>query len=244
MIICLLPVLPLKYSAKSTACHELFIKEHSVRILEENKPAGLTLFVLNIPPYATEDSIKNVFSPAGKIKKVTLERTEENYRDNDGFQRGFIAFFKCETLLRALKLEQLNPLSSDDKPLKFGLEQYKCEYNNSISDPSTLKAEAEKYLRIFEETEKPKKSEEVVDDEGWTVVTKAGRKPGLSRKTSVANKLIEKTNKGSKRKELKNFYTFQIREGKMKKIAELRKNFEEAKEKVNLIKKSRKFKPI
>lgn len=69
------------------------------------------------------------------------------------------------------------------------------------------------------------------------------RNPGLARKESVVNKLNEKIGRGAKKKELKNFYTFQIRENKMKNLAELRKSYEEAKNKVKQMKNIRRFKP-
>lgn len=45
-------------------------------------------------------------------------------------------------------------------------------------------------------------------------------------------------------KELTNFYKFQIREQKQKKLFDLRKKFEEDREKVAIMKASRKFKPF
>ena len=45
-------------------------------------------------------------------------------------------------------------------------------------------------------------------------------------------------------KELTNFYRFQIREQKQKKLFDLRKKFDEDKEKVAIMKAGRKFKPF
>ena len=41
-----------------------------------------------------------------------------------------------------------------------------------------------------------------------------------------------------------NFYSFQIRESKKNKIVEMRKKFEEDKQKINRMKQERKFKPV
>ncbi|XP_056639131.1 ribosomal RNA-processing protein 7 homolog A [Diorhabda sublineata] len=235
-------VLPLLFSSKSTSCHEIFIKEHSVRIDDDSKPPGQTLFAINIPPIATVEGLKNAFSIVGKVRRVILENNKEN-TTNDGFRRAYIIFHKREQLLKVLKLEKLNPLSPDDKPVKIGLEQWIEDYNNSICDPNLLQQEINSFMKDFDSKESKAKAEEVVDDEGWTVVTKKGRKPGLSRKESVAKKLNHKLEKGAKKKELKNFYTFQIRESKMKNIATLRKNYEEAKKKVEMMKQARRFKP-
>jgi hypothetical protein len=50
--------------------------------------------------------------------------------------------------------------------------------------------------------------------------------------------------KKKKESELKNFYRFQIREAKQNKLHELRKRFEQDKEKVAAMKAARKFKPF
>lgn len=52
----------------------------------------------------------------------------------------------------------------------------------------------------------------------------------------------ERTKKNDK--ELTNFYRFQIREQKQKKLFDLRKKFEEDREKVAVMKAGRKFKPF
>ncbi|CAH1117397.1 unnamed protein product [Phaedon cochleariae] len=235
-------VLPLQFSSDSTSSHDIFLKEHSIRKKDENKPPGQTLFVINIPPIATEDSLKTAFSPAGKITRVILDVSEEGLANKDGFRRAFIVFSKRESLLKALRLKQLDPLSTTEKPVKTGIKKWMEEYNSSIVDIEKLQEQVDDCMRKFESEENNKK-EDTVDDEGWTLVTKGGRKSGLSRKESVKTKLDEKIAKSSKNKELKNFYTFQIRESKMENIAKLRKNFEEAKKKVNLMKEARKFKP-
>ncbi|CAH2000298.1 unnamed protein product [Acanthoscelides obtectus] len=137
-------------------------------------------------------------------------------------------------------------MSSHDKPLKIGLTNWIEEYNNSICNSDELLNRIQTFITSYEQVEKDEEKqskEEVTDEEGWTLVTRGGRRPGLSRKERLEAKLNEKTAKSSKKKELKNFYTFQIRESQMKHIATLRKNFEEAKKKVNLMKQSRRFKP-
>lgn len=220
----------------------MYIKEHSVRTNDEEKPIGQTLFVLNVPPYVTEDSLKCVFASAGKINHVLFNENEENVVKNDGFRKAYIVFKSREALLKALKMTNLNVLSTTEKNLKLGIEKWIEEYNESIQSPEKLQKKIDEFMQTYEENDKISKIDET-DDDGWSVVTKTGRKPGLSRKESVLNNLDSKNNKKMKKKELKNFYTFQIRESQMKNIAELRKSYEEAKSKVKLMKAARKFKP-
>jgi len=235
-------VIPVRFSKDCTSCHELFVKEHSLRHQEDSKPPGRTLFVLNIPPYATEDGLKTLFSCSGKVTSVLLQHNIGKDCDNlNGFKTGYVVFAKREHLLKVL---QKNELSLDALPFKTGLDKWIEEYNKSICDPVSLKNEINNFMLKFDKSEEDKKKKSKdVDDEGWTVVTKKGRNPGLARKESVEIKINEEIKTKSKKKELKNFYTFQIREGKMKNLAVLRKNFEEAKKKVEIMKNSRRFKP-
>ncbi|KAF7282719.1 hypothetical protein GWI33_002113 [Rhynchophorus ferrugineus] len=236
-------VMQLRYSSKNSTYHELFIKEHSLRHKEEDKPLGLTLFVLNIPPYITEAHMKDAFSEFGNIASVKFQEKETNDKRRSSFNNGYVVFSKRSGLLKCL---QASSISLENVQIKAGLSKYIEQYNNSIVNPEELQKEITTYMKGLDKKEQKKdksESEMEVDDDGWTVVTKKGRNPGLARKESVTIKLEEKMKEKSKKKELKNFYTFQIRESKMKNVIELRKSYEEAKKKVALMKASRKFKP-
>lgn len=234
----------MRHSSTSSSYHELFMKEHSLRHKEEDKPPGLTLFVLNIPPFITEKYMKQAFSVFGKVVSVKFQEKERSEnRPQSGFNNGYVVFSKRPELLKCL---EGSSISLANIPIKTGLSEYVEEYNNSILNPDKLQNEINAYMIKLDKTEQKKRKSEAeteVDDEGWTVVTKKGRNPGLSRKESVTIKLEEKIKEGAKKKELKNFYTFQIRESKMKNVIELRKSYEEAKKKVALMKASRRFKP-
>ncbi|XP_063919842.1 ribosomal RNA-processing protein 7 homolog A [Zophobas morio] len=241
-------VLPLYFSKENSGYHNIFIKEHSVRSYDEKKPPGKTLFAVNIPPYVDEDSLKRVFSVAGKVKSVYLQESavESDNKVKSGFKVAYIVFNKHEELLKALKMQELDPLSSNENPVLVGLSKWVHQYNSSIYNHEKLSEEVNKCIKNSDKEEEEKKAhgKEEVDDAGWTVVTKKGRNPGFARKESVENKIIQKNKLKSRKKELKNFYTFQIKEQKMKNIIALRKNFQDSKEKVNLMKKMRNFKPF
>lgn len=234
--------MPLQFCSTSTSYHNLFIKEHLGRNSDDNKPLGQTLFVLNIPPYVTNESLKLLFASAGTINQITIEDVEDNYTKNDGFKRGYIVFKSREGLLKALNLKKWSVLSTKQNCLNTGIEKWVKEYNESTNTPEQLQNKIDDYMKNYDENEKNNKTE-ITDSDGWIVVTKGGRKSGLSRKESVVNNINLKNVKKKMKKELKNFYTFQIRETQMKNIAELRNNYEEAKHKVKLMKAARKFKP-
>lgn len=239
---CFLVELALKFDASSKSCHHIFFKEHTVHKKDDSKPLGRTLFVLNIPPYATKDSLKHVFSVAGVVESVALSEG-----DDHGFKTGYIVFTKTSSLSKALRLKELPPLSSDEHPVLVGLERYISDYNNSIVDPAQLQREVDIFMAEYDkevEAEKQNAKGQNVDEDGWTVVTKKGRNPGLSRKESVESKIAQKLQKKQKKKRLENFYTFQVRESKMNHIVKLREKFEEDKKRIEAFKRSRKFKPF
>ncbi|EFA01121.1 ribosomal RNA-processing protein 7 homolog A [Tribolium castaneum] len=237
-------VVPFYFSSDSTDPHDLFIKEHKVRKFDIKKPPGKTLFVLNVPPYVTVEALKDVFASAGKVQSVTFQCDDsDDTNELFGFKTAFVVFTKRPSLLRALKLERLTLPNPHN--ILLGMSKWIHEYNSTVYNHDKLNEEVNIYIKQHEKEEEEKKlAEKEVDDEGWTVVTKKGRNPGLSRKESVENKLIQKNKIKSKKKELKNFYTFQLKEQKMNNIIALRKSFQESKEKVNLMKKMRNFKPF
>jgi ribosomal RNA-processing protein 7 len=62
--------------------------------------------------------------------------------------------------------------------------------------------------------------------------------------TKRGNAAQRSRGKADNSKELKNFYRFQMREEKTKKLGDLRKKFEEDKQRVAQMKASRSFKPF
>lgn len=214
-----------------------------------DKPADRTLFVLNIPPYATKDSIKNIFSKAGNVENVIFSEPNLLLNNNiqAGFTNGYVVFEKPIHLVQAMKLNYLDSFSTCERPILCGIKKWAKEYNSDIYNVSELQKHVNKNMVAFDkQVEIVKKKEhenKETDGEGWTLVTKASRNQGIARKKSLENKIKEKIEQGKKKKELANFYTFQIRQSKMKHLANLRQKFEEDKRKVDTLKQARKFRP-
>lgn len=95
---------------------------------------------------------------------------------------------------------------------------------------------------VQEET-KAKEEEGVPDEEGWVKVTRRGRRPVLPRTEAASLRVLEKEKRKRARKELLNFYAWQHRETKMEHLAQLRKKFEEDKQRIELMRAQRKFRP-
>lgn len=98
------------------------------------------------------------------------------------------------------------------------------EYNNSVCDEEATKKHIEQFMddydnRVAERLRKQKLAEEG-DTDGWVKVT--GRKKrgefALARKESTINKLQDKLSTSNRKKQLKNFYPFQIREEKRQSV--------------------------
>lgn len=88
-----------------------------------------------------------------------------------------------------------------------------------MCDERTTKMEIEEYMTLYDKNinnriAKEKAAEE--NDDGWTTVT--GRKKrgqfAPTRKESTIGKVLQKEEQRKKKKQLLNFYTFQIREAK------------------------------
>ncbi|KAG8331735.1 ribosomal RNA-processing protein 7 homolog A [Homalodisca vitripennis] len=254
-------VVPVKFKASSSAQHWLYIKEHAVREKCPEKPADKTLFVIGVPPYCTEDALQRAFSKCGKIKKVYLQAkpsssappvdTSKFFPKHSiikGFKVAYIVFESVTGLQAALGLDSLEPLilSSESAYVEVGIRKWSREYNERIPQVSALQAEVDSFMELYDKKEAAQREAEgqEVDDEGWVTVTKRGRNPGFARKESVEKRILGKERKKRAKKQLLNFYRFQIKESKMNQLMELREKFEEDKKKIALLKQTRKFKPF
>lgn len=241
------------------APHTIYLKEHIVREHTPDKPQGRTLLVVNVPPYADETGLMNAFSDAGSVQSIQLclKPSTADLKivnrfipeaNRTTFRAAYLVFKKVAELDKAMKLTELRPLNSNGHQVKVGIKKWIDEYNSSILLSKTLKENIESFMKKFDEdsqkAEKKEKELEQEDDEGWVTVTKRGKVQSFARTEKVENKIMQKEQKNKKRKELKNFYTFQIRESKMKHIVSLRQRFEEDKKKIAQIKQSRRFKPF
>uniref|UniRef100_A0A1B6D7Q1 RRM domain-containing protein n=1 Tax=Clastoptera arizonana TaxID=38151 RepID=A0A1B6D7Q1_9HEMI len=256
-------VILLKHSSTSKACHYIYVKEHSVREKSKEKPVDRTIFLLSIPPYCTEESLITAFSCCGKISAVYLQakptstapaKNESMYfpvvEVIKGFKVGYIVFESPLGVQNVLNLDSGNPLvlSTDERPLVTGFKKYCQEYNQSILDPKNLQAEIDSFMVKYDKKEderlQKEKEDGEPDDEGWVTVTRKGRNPGFARKESVEKRILGKEKKRTAKKQLLNFYRFQIKESKMNNLISLREKFEEDKKKIAVLKQTRKFKPF
>jgi ribosomal RNA-processing protein 7 len=224
-----------------------------------DKPVGKTLTVLNIPPYATEESIEKVFSIAGQVEKVTLIDSYKNEQKtkyqvpskffNDQrpfkFQIAFVVFKKSESLDLILRCKDLPSLNSKESPVLTGVAKWTEQYNKRTVNIEEMQSEIDNYMKHYDKVKKAEEmQEDEGDDDGWVTVGKKGNVASFKQKESVVSKLEKKLqDQRKKAKNLTNFYSFEHRETKKQQLMELRKKFEEDKLKMNSMRQNRKFKP-
>ncbi|XP_038065255.1 ribosomal RNA-processing protein 7 homolog A-like [Patiria miniata] len=259
-------VLPIRFSSKSKAGHFLYYREHRVRDEDATKPASRTLFVVNVPPYCNQECLERLFGHCGKIESVFLQEKPTSSNPSDkhskyftstehtqGFQFAFVVFQKSSSIPKAKQLPSkfAEPfvLSTVDKPIPTGYKKWCSQYSTARPDVGDLQKEIDEFMQehdtsVQEEEEKAKEQEGVPDEEGWITVTRKSAKPAVARTEKNQRRLRAKERKKREKTELLNFYTFQMRESKREHIAELRKKFEEDKQKIAQMKAARKFKPF
>ncbi|EDW03041.1 ribosomal RNA-processing protein 7 homolog A [Drosophila grimshawi] len=258
-------VVPLRMSPDAKNCHSVYMREHFIRLMDPNKPKGRTLFLLNVPPYVTEESLQTFFKTAGNVESVLFaekpgrDETTKWYEGMDvpfsnaqtpfKFKVAYVVFQKSSSIGRALAIQSLDLYnSSGECIIKTGMELWHEEYEkNFMLDVAKTQTEIDAYMAAYDKSERAalaaaKASE--ADPNGWVTVGKEGRNAGFEQKESVIGRIESKMQKDKKTKELKNFYTFQIRESKMQNIVELRQKYEEDKRKIELLKQSRRFRPF
>ena len=134
-----------KVNQDSSASHHLFYKKHKLGKSENdsNNFGSKTLFVSNIPPYYTEQGIKNVFSAFGKVEHVFIHskptstpfdklmqsKEKKNYFEEDenseenGFKVAYVVFTSEQSSEKSIKkpLDKERFLLNDLETLNTGM---------------------------------------------------------------------------------------------------------------------------
>ncbi|XP_003228325.1 ribosomal RNA-processing protein 7 homolog A isoform X2 [Anolis carolinensis] len=257
-------VIPVKFSEKHQSPHFLYVKEHKVREdKDHNRPQNNTLFVLNVPPYCTEECLSRLFSGFGSVQSVELcEKPMLGEKKKPpktkffgatkplGFQVAYVVFKSPAGVQAAKSVSTDEPLviSSNKHPVQTGIQKWIANYAALIVNPVELKTEVDAFMQAYDqkiakEEAKAEKEDGVPDEEGWVKVTRKGRRPGLPRTEAANLRALEREKRKRARKELLNFYAWQHHETKREHIAQLRKKFEEDKQKIALMRAQRKFRP-
>ena len=263
-------VIPISY--KSSVTHYLYARLHSSSKSDSNKilPEGRTLFLVNVPPDATERELVLFFKKSGTVEKVLFDfDVKEPHNDiDDSDDEGeslketqgpgeetlpkrthkdkkevptviplpsqplrrlrktglsaHVVFLDSSSLDLALasttsKLRSW-PTSSSEEP--SGLSHYRSLYNSLRPPLDAVKAHSDSSIQLYEyelakkkQRSKYRKGEAVVDDEGFTLVTRGGAYgQTLGGGVSVASKRFQRsgetTRNKKEKKEKEGFYAF------------------------------------
>ncbi|KAM4531150.1 ribosomal RNA-processing protein 7 homolog A [Odontesthes bonariensis] len=267
---CIIPggftVLSLQFSSDSVAQHSMYVKEHKVRAEKgSRRPLDRTLFVLNIPPYCSEGVVKDLFSQFGSVESVELRhhpgssqesgpRLSRFFRpaEKQGFKVGYIVFQNSSSLPAVKSHPHDVPLvvCSEQRPVATGVQKWIQQYTESFIHPEKLQQIVDTFMQGYdkrkeEEAERQKQeTEQQQEEEGWVKVSRGHKGAKARPRSEAANqRTLQKEIRKKKRKELMNFYTWQHRNTQKENIAELRKKFEEDKQRIALLRAQRKFKP-
>ncbi|KAJ8363314.1 hypothetical protein SKAU_G00121450 [Synaphobranchus kaupii] len=214
----------------------------------------------------SQGEVRELFSQFGPIQSVelrerpgTAEPTESKLfkyftpTQKEGFKVGYIVFKNGSSVTAAKSHPPDTPLvvSTEERPVRTGLQKWIRQYSNSIIQPDKLQADVDSFMQEFdkkkEESEQQKKEAEKrqeEDEEGWVKVTRGVRGSKARPHSEAANqKALQRENRKKKRKELLNFYSWQHRNTQREHIAELRRKFEEDKQRIAMLRSQRKFRP-
>lgn len=241
--------IPLKYEDQDSACHQVLVKENISKVIHKSKPAGRTLYVLNVPPYATSESMKTAFAITGPVVNVILqgkpaeEHEARNEQSENRFKVAYVVYENPSSMKKLLRMRKLDSLNADGQ-LLTGIDKWTKAYQERIPDPVGMQREIDAFMASYDRQVAQEKNQKEAepDDEGWVTVTKSTANTFVQREATVS-KLEDKLSKDRVQKELKNFYTFQIRESKKSDIVSLRKKYDRDVQKMQQIKKTKRFKP-
>ncbi|KAF9498652.1 hypothetical protein BDN71DRAFT_1443012 [Pleurotus eryngii] len=307
-------ILPVQYTKQST--HYLYVRAHvpsKKAGSSHTLPPNRTLFLVNVPPDASERELIIFFRSCGTVERVIFDMDEINEPGSDiesdeedekqeetpidveqehprkkrkvgkdttkaptvtplpsNSLRMFRKTGRSAHLIFLDEVSLPKALSSSSKPWPklqdadsppSGLAHYMQLYSSLRPPLDVVRAHADSSIDFYEyelaksrQNSKYKKGEAIVDDEGFTLVTRGGAYgKTLGGGVGVASKQftatigrggggrMRKQKKESKEKE--GFYAFQKAEKQRKELLDLKQRWEEDKVKVEKLKASRRFKP-
>ncbi|XP_037545414.1 ribosomal RNA-processing protein 7 homolog A [Nematolebias whitei] len=260
-------VLSLQFSSDSPARHSVFVKEHKVRAQKSSgRPLDRTLFVLNIPPYCSEAVVKDLFSQFGSVRSVELRDHPGSFEESgpklsrffkpaekQGFKVGYVVFESPSSVAAAKSHPHDEPLvvCTELRPVKTGVQKWIQQYSRSFIHTEELQQTVDSFMQDYDkrkeeeaEREKQEAEKQQEDEEGWIKVTRGHKGAKARPHSEAANQRVLQREKNKKmRKELLNFYSWQHKKTQKEHIAELRKKFEEDKQRIALMRAQRKFRP-
>lgn len=279
--------IPITYPSTSTSSvitHYIYARIHSgsKKVRKDGLPDGRTLFLVNVPPDATEREVMKMFRSAGMVEKVVfgVENVEEVGRDADDEEEeeeedvemevegekpkkrrkvskdeapkvvplptiplrtlrntggtAHVVFLDSSSLDRAVNSlfkPRSWPTTIEKEEEPIGLSHYLSLYDSLRPPLDAVREHADTCIEVFEyelakakQKSQYKKGEAIVDEDGFTLVTRGGAYgQTLGGGVAVASKKFQQTgetrtrsNKRKEKREKESFYAFQKAEKQRK----------------------------
>ena len=152
-----------KFNSESESVHNIFFKQHSIKKDQTStlKPNERTLFVLNVPSYCTEESIKHVFNCFGHVENVYLNGEDQNIKSSyfknttseiNSYKAAYVVFGNSSSLTKSLnqKIEEVKIISTKDRTIHTGLRKWINNYRNQFVDAKDLQKEIDDYMKNYD----------------------------------------------------------------------------------------------
>ncbi|KAF9376133.1 Ribosomal RNA-processing protein 7 [Podila verticillata] len=170
--------------------------------------------------------------------------------------QAYVVFLEEQELAKALTMKRkkrswIDTGSEDTKLTSLGVSKWIQEYHHKRPAPAALQTKVDDYMDKFERSEYEAEQaalarHNVMDEDGFTLVTSAKGTKGANSDGVISIKAVKAEDVKHikpKKKELQDFYRFQMREAKRDKLVDLRRKFEEDKIRIETLKVNRRFKP-
>ncbi|KAI8367285.1 SSU rRNA processing protein [Blakeslea trispora] len=249
-------ILPVIMTEDKSVRHYFYMRKHDSKSLIDENIRDRTLFLLNLPTDTTDRHIKKLFK-GHPIDQITYKEQKVHQRElRRLFTSGssaHVVFSTDQDLVDVLNMHRVEKKwarEDEESEQPLGLGRYVLTYQLSRPNAHDLQKEVDSFMMKFKEDEYKKERETLermnqMDDDGFTVVVRHKKAKTTDGSINVASISADAADayQPKKKKELVNFYRFQMREQKQNELSELRKRFEEDKVKIAKLKQSRKFKP-
>ncbi|KAI8991580.1 ribosomal RNA-processing protein 7-domain-containing protein [Mycotypha africana] len=241
--------------------HYFYMKKHESKSLVDEDIRDRTLFLLNLPADTTDRHLRKLFK-GHSIDQITYSDSGSSkielrklFTGGSSAHIVFTTDQDLEDVLNMRRVEKKWAKEDEETDQPLGLQRYVLAYNLSRPNAKDLQHEVDSFMMKFKADEYRKERERLermnkMDEDGFTLVVnhkKAKTTDGTIHVGAISAEAAEAQKEyyaqKQKKKELVNFYRFQMREQKQKELKDLRRKFEEDKEKIARLKQSRKFKP-
>ncbi|KAI9480079.1 SSU rRNA processing protein [Coemansia mojavensis] len=255
-------VLPVRFDSEG-ALHYLYFRQHSSTKEDILMPSDRTIFMTNLPADTTERDIRRLFQGVARIARVVFHGVDlapvPRTQLLESGASAHIVLLEVGELANVLSIKagaitmwpQRDPESANPADYR-GLSRYLYEYRASRPPAELLKTEVDSYMEKFEAAQYERdrmlsQQQNVPDEDGFITVVRRGRhtKNTDGSVSVTAASADDARAAGSKKKEVLfgNMYRFQMRERKNNQLLELRKKFEQDKEKIARMRQARQFRP-